>query len=173
MVNFCLHPRGPALPDSQGLRLGTDEHQSQRPRRRSLDISGHQWISSSSIISTFLLWRSYQHRAWHIKLRRGKQAWEEQLRQEKCCTVNYSVNKSRKKVGQDSLPYKLVFWQLGKDICSAQASAVCLYDHTFLMSILKHFLSRTNLTSRQSPLAALGTERLNSSEEPLSWGWSG
>lgn len=77
--------------------------------------------------------------------------------------VNYSDNKSRKKVCLDSLSCRLLLWQLGRDICSAQPCAVAVDDHTFLMSILKHFLSR-GISLASAPSESFGTQRLSSSE---------
>lgn len=54
----------------------------------------------------------------------------------------------------DSLSCRLLLWQLGRDICSAQPCAVGVDDHTFLTSILKHFLSR-KISQVQPPLRAL------------------
>lgn len=164
-------PSGTAMPDIQGLHLGT-EHSSAGPGRRSLDIPGHQSTSSSNFISAPSGQQSYQHHAQHMKLYRGKQAWEEGLSQDSCCIVNYSDNKSRKKVCLDPLSCRLLSWQLGRDICSAQPCAVGVDDHTFLMSILKLFLSR-KISLALAPSESFGTKRLNSSEEPLRWGGAG
>lgn len=91
-----------------------------------------------------------------------KRSWEEGLSQDPCCIVNYSDNKPRK-VCLDSLSCRLLLWQLGRDICSAQPCAVGVDDHTFLMSILKHFLSRkTSLAS--APSESFGTKGVSSSE---------
>lgn len=88
-------------------------------------------IDGANLISTM-------HRT---ELQRGKRAWEGGLSEDPCCMVNYPDNKSRKKVCLDSLSCRLLLWQLGRDICSAQPCAVGVDDHTFLMSILKLSLS--------------------------------
>lgn len=105
---------------------------------------------------------SAMHSTWSYT-EGNKPGGKEWVRIRAAWLINYSDNKSRKKVCLDSLSCRLLLWQLGRDICSAQPRAVGVDDHTFLMSIWKLFPSR-KISLAAAPSEGFGTKRWNSSE---------